>query len=71
MAKVINVKKHLTNAQLIEILAQRDPNEEVDLFVDYSTCLGGSQYRGIQEEDGLCYVVDRNRLVINAGEFEC
>ncbi len=71
MAKVINVQKHLTNAQLIEILAQRDPNEEVDIFIDYSTCLGGSQYKGIYEDDGICYVEDKNQLVINAGEFEC
>ena len=65
------MKKHLTNAQLIEILMKRDPNEEVDLMVDYSTWCDDADYTENTDTDGLCYVVEDNQLVINAGEFEC
>jgi hypothetical protein len=65
------MKKHLTNAQLIEILMKRDPNEEVDLMVDYSTFWDDADYTEITNDDGLCYVVEDNQLVINVGEFEC
>lgn len=63
--------KHLTNAQLIEILMQRDPNAEVDLIVDYSLWDASADYNEITENDGLCYVAKDNKLVVNAGEFEC
>ena len=63
--------KHLTNAQLIEILMQRDPYAEVDLMVDYSVWNGSADYDEITEKDGLCYVEKDNQLVVNAGEFEC
>ena len=65
------MRKHLTNAQLIEILIQRDPNEEVDLMVDYSTFWDSAYYTEITDDDGLCYVENENQLVINVGEFEC
>ena len=63
--------KHLTNAQLIEILMQRDPSAEVDLIVDYSLWDASADYNEITENDGLCYVAENNQLVVNAGEFEC
>lgn len=63
--------KHLTNAQLIEILMKRDPNAEVDLIVDYSLWDASADYDEITENDGLCYVEKDNKLVVNAGEFEC
>ena len=63
--------KHLTNAQLIEILMQRDPYAEVDLIVDYSLWNASADYDEITENDGLCYVEKDNQLVVNAGEFEC
>lgn len=63
--------KHLTNAQLIEILMKRDPNAEVDLIVDYSLWDTSADYDEITENDGLCYVEKDNKLVVNAGEFEC
>lgn len=63
--------KHLTNAQLIEILMKRDPNAEVDLIVDYSLWDASADYDEITENDGLCYVEKDNKLVVNVGEFEC
>ena len=63
--------KHLTNAQLIEILMQRDPYAEVDLMVDYSVWNGSADYDEITENDGLCYVAKDDKLVVNAGDFEC
>lgn len=65
------ITKHLTNAQLIAILAQRDPNAEVDLMIDYSLWNSSENYTEITDADGLCYVAEDNQLVINAGEFEC
>lgn len=63
--------KNLTNAQLIEILMQRDPSAKVDLIVDYSLWNASADYDEITENDGLCYVAENNQLVVNAGEFEC
>ena len=69
--ETLTVTKHLTNAQLIAILMQRDPNAEVDLMVDYSLWNASADYTEITDADGLCYVAEDNQLVINAGEFEC
>lgn len=66
-----SIIKHMTNAQLIEILMQRDPNAEVDLMVDYSLWNGSADYEEITKADGLCYVVEDKQLVVNAGEFDC
>ena len=65
------IRKHLTNKELIEILSQRNPNEEVNILVDYSTCYGAEKYSEIKEQDGVCFVEEDNQLVINNGEFEC
>ena len=64
------MKKHLTNAQLIEILMKRDPNKEVDFMVDFSTWHMESYYAEITDTDGLCYVEKDNQLVVNIGEIE-
>jgi hypothetical protein len=69
--ETLTITKHLTNAQLIEILKQRDPNAEVDLMVDCSLWNASADYEEINQTDGLCYVVEDNQLVVNAGEFEC
>jgi hypothetical protein len=67
----LTITKHLTNAQLIEILMQRNPDEEVDLMVDFSLWNASEDYTEITKADGLCYVAEDNQLIINAGEFEC
>lgn len=69
--ETLTITKHLTNAQLIAILMQRDPNAEVDLMVDYSVWNCSADYTEVTNADGLCYVAEDNQLVINAGEFEC
>lgn len=69
--EILTITKHLTNAQLIAILAQRDPNAEVDLTIDYSLWNSSADYTDITDADGLCYVAEDNQLVVNAGEFEC
>lgn len=71
MDKKNPIIKHMTNAQLIEILMQRDPNAEVDLLVDYSVWNYSANYEEITKADGLCYVAQYDELVINAGEFDC
>ena len=67
----MTIRKHLTNAELISILMQREPNAEVDLMVDYSLWNSFEDYTEITQFDGLCFVEEDNQLVINAGEFEC
>jgi hypothetical protein len=69
--ETLTIAKHLTNAQLIAILMQRDPNAEVDLMVDYSLWNASADYTEITDTDGLCYVAEYNQLVVNAGDFEC
>ena len=67
----MTITKHLTNAQLIEILMRKDPDAEVDLMIDYSVWNASADYNEITNADGLCYVAEDNQLVINVGEFEC
>lgn len=67
----LTIRKHLTNAELISILMQREPSAEVDLVVDYSLWNSSGDYTEITQFDGLCFVEEDNQLVINAGEFEC
>lgn len=67
----ITVRKHLTNAELIAILSQRDPNAEVDLMVDYSLWNASADYDEVTDADGVCFIEEHNQLVVNAGEFEC
>lgn len=69
--ETLTIAKHLTNAQLIAILAQRDPDAEVNLLIDYSVWNVSEDYTEITNADGLCYVAEHNQLVINTGEFEC
>ena len=69
--ETLTITPHLTNAQLIEILLQRDPNAEVDLMVDYSLWNASADYTEITEADGLCYVAEDDQLIVNAGVFEC
>lgn len=71
MTKTLTVRKHLTNAELIAILSQRNPNEEVNLMVDYSLWDGDANYEEVTDKDGVCFIEEHNQLVINAGEFEC
>lgn len=69
--ETLTVTTGLTNAQLIEILMQRDPNARAEFFVDFSLWDRSSHYTEIDSEDGVSYVAEHDRIVINAGEFEC
>lgn len=71
MAEQLTIRRHLTNAELIALLMQKDPNAEIDLLVDFSLWNGSADYPEVTREDGLCYVVEDDQLVVNAGEFEC
>lgn len=71
MSKKNVVRKHLTNAELIVILSQRNPNAEVDLMVDYSVWDASADYDEVSCTDGVCFIENHNQLVVNAGEFEC
>lgn len=69
ICRTVTTKKNLTNAELINILAQRNPNDEVDILVDYSSYYHTNDYN-FESEDGLSYVVEDNQLVIFAGDFD-
>lgn len=67
--RTVTTKKNLTNAELINILSQCNPNDEVDILVDYSSYYHTNDYN-FESEDGLSYVVEDNQLVVFAGEFD-
>ena len=69
--KKFAVRKHLTNAELIAILLQRDPNAEVDLMVDFSLWNDFANYDEVTKFDGVCFIEEDDQLVVNAGEFDC
>lgn len=69
--KQMTITKHLSNADLITILMQRDPKAEADIMIDYSLWDSPQKYTGIDEYDGVCFVKEHNRLVMSAGQFEC
>lgn len=71
MAKQLTIRKHLTNAEVIALLKQKDPSAEINVLIDFSLWDSSADYPEITDADGLCYVVENDQLVINAGEFEC
>lgn len=69
ICRTVTTKKNLTNAELINILSQRNPDDEVDILVDYSSYYRYNTYN-FEPEDGLSYVVEDNQLVVSAGDFD-
>lgn len=64
--ETIHIQTNLTNAQLIALLSTRDPSASVDIFVDYDHEDDGGAYPEIEEECGVCYAMEDDRIVIKA-----
>ena len=65
------MKKNLTNSELIAILSKRDLNAPADIYIDYCTFYGDYDYPEVEEDSGVCYSEEDDRLIVCAGEFEC
>lgn len=62
---------NLTNQQLIDILSQRNPDDLVDIYIDWRTFEMSPTYPEYEEhENELCYNEMDDKLVINVGYFE-
>lgn len=58
----------MTNAEVIKILAQRDPNAPCEIMCDFATDHWGRDYDHIEPEDGMCYDTANNLLFFSRGE---
>lgn len=59
---------HLTNADVIKILSQRDPNAPCEIMCDFSTDHQDRKYPLIEPEDGVCYDTSNDTIVHSRGE---
>lgn len=58
----------LTNAEVIKILSQRDPNAPCEIMCDFATDHQDRRYPLIEPEDGMCYDTSSDTLVHSRGE---
>lgn len=58
----------MTNAEVIKILSQRDPNAPCEIMCDFSTDHQDRKYDLIEPEDGMCYDTSSDTLVFSEGE---
>lgn len=58
----------LTNAEVIKILSQRDPNAPCEIMCDFSTDHQIREYDLIEPEDGMCYDTSKGVLFFSEGE---
>lgn len=58
----------MTNAEVIKILAQRDPNAPCEIMCDFATDHWGRDYDHIEPEDGMCYDTSNDCLFFSRGE---
>lgn len=58
----------LTNAEVIKILSQRDPNAPCEIKCDFSTDHQSREYDLIEPEDGMCYDTSSGTLFFSDGE---
>lgn len=58
----------LTNADVIKILSQKDPNAPCEIKCDFSTDHQGREYNLIEPEDGVCYDTSKGVLFFSMGE---
>lgn len=58
----------LTNAEVIKILSQRDPNAPCEIMCDFATDHQDRKYPLINPEDGMCHDTSTDTLVISRGE---
>jgi hypothetical protein len=58
----------MTNAEVIKILAQRDPNAPCEIMCDFATDHQSREYDLIDPEDGMCYDTSKGLLFFSRGE---
>lgn len=58
----------LTNADVIRILSQRDPNAPCEIMCDFATDHQSREYDPISPEDGMCYDTSKGVLFFSMGE---
>lgn len=58
----------LTNAEVIKILAERDPNAPCEIMCDFATDHQSREYDLIDPEDGMCYDTSKGLLFFSRGE---
>ena len=68
MTKEVLFHTNMTNAEVIKILAQRDPNAPCEIMCDFSTDHWGRDYDHIEPEDGMCYDTFNDLLFFSRGE---
>lgn len=68
MTKEALFHTHLTNADVIKILAERDPNAPCEIMCDFSTDHQSREYDGIEPEHGMCYDTSKGVLFFSEGE---
>lgn len=58
----------MTNAEVIKILSQKDPNAPCEIMCDFSTDHQSREYGLIEPEDGMCYDTSKGVLFFSEGE---
>lgn len=58
----------LTNADVIKILSQKDPNAPCEIMCDFSTDHQSREYNLIEPDDGMCYDTSQGVLFFSMGE---
>lgn len=58
----------LTNAEVIKILAERDPNAPCEVMCDFATDHQSREYDLIEPDDGMCYDTSTGVLFFSMGE---
>ena len=58
----------LTNAEVIKILSQKDPNAPCEIMCDFSTDHRDRKYDLVGPEDGMCYDTSSGTLFHSEGE---
>lgn len=68
MTKEVLFHTRLTNAEVIKILSQRDPNAPCEIMCDFSTDHRDRKYDLVEPEDGMCYDTSSGTLFHSEGE---
>lgn len=68
MTKEVLFHTQLTNADVIKILSQKDPNAPCEIMCDFSTDHQDREYNLIESEDGMCYDTSKGILFFSMGE---
>lgn len=58
----------LTNAEVIKILAEREPDAPCEIMCDFATDHQSREYHLIEPDDGMCYDTSTGVLFFSMGE---